>query len=246
MSTVSSFAATSATTGGAAPLRPAERRRWKRWLLAGFGLPVFAIVALNVWVVAGVNGRMSTVEEAPSPSAAVGLVLGTSPRRADGSPNLHFQRRLDAAAALYSAGKVSKLIVSGATSGRYYDEPRDMRAELVSRGVPDAAIVSDPLGVRTLDSIVHAKETYRVRSCAIISDAWHVPRALYIARHIGLPSVGVAAEPVPVRLSLRARSREWLARVLVVLDMHVLGTRPVHAASGAEANLSAVLEPGVR
>lgn len=240
----SSAASTAAADGENSSRRVVARRSWKRWVVAGVGLPVLTVAAVNAWVVASASGRMTAAAEAPSPAAAVGLVLGTSPRRLDGSPNLHFRHRLDAAAALYSAGKVSKLIVSGATTGRYYDEPRDMRAELKARGVPDSAIVSDPLGVRTLDSVVHAKETFHVRSCAIISDAWHVPRALYIADSIGLPAVGVAAEPVPIRLSLKARSREWLARVLVVLDMHVLDTRPVHAATGAEADLSSVPEPG--
>jgi len=243
MSMGSSSAASTAAAGGKTTPGVVPRRSWKRWVLVAAGLPVITVAAVNAWVVAGASGRMSTAEEAPSPAAAVGLVLGTSPRRLDGSPNLHFRHRLDAAAALYSAGKISMLIVSGAKTGRYYDEPRDMRAELKARGVPDAAIISDPLGVRTLDSVVHAKETFHVRSCAIISDAWHVPRALYIADHIGLSAVGVAAEPVPVRLSLKARSREWLARVLVVLDMHVLETRPVHAASGSETDLSSVPMP---
>lgn len=181
---------------------------------------------MNAWVLAGARGRLLTPGEATLPHSPVALVLGTSPRRPDGTPNLHFQRRMDAAAALFASGKADSLLVSGATEGAYYNEPRDMRAELISRGVPDTAILSDPKGVRTFDSVVRLKEEFHATHCAIISDAWHVPRALFIADRIGLHAVGVPAEPIALRESLKARSREWLARVLVVLDVYVLGTRP--------------------
>lgn len=214
------------------------RCRWRRWVIV-LGLAPLAVVAgLNAWVVAGVRGRLHPPGSLEMPSVPVALVLGTSPRRPDGTPNLHFQRRMDAAAALFASGKAGKLLVSGAIAGRFYNEPRDMRAELVARGVPDAAIVSDEDGVRTFDSVVRVKEAFQAGKCAIISDAWHVPRALFIADRIGLEAVGVRAEAVPFRQSLKARSREWLARVLVVLDIYVLGTRPENPPSGLEPDLS--------
>jgi len=200
--------------------------------------PVAVIAALNAWVLEGARGRLHPPASETMRPGHVALVLGTSPRRPDGTPNLHFQRRLDAAAALFAAGKVEKLLVSGATAGRFYNEPRDMRAGLMARGVPDSAIVQDIEGVRTFDSVVRVKEAFHAKSCAIVSDAWHVPRALFIADRIGLEAVGVRAEPVPLRASLKARSREWLARVLVVLDLHVLGTRPETPPTGLEPDLS--------
>jgi SanA protein len=200
--------------------------------------PLALVAAMNAWVLAEGRGRLYGPADPALRRVAVALVLGTSPRRADGSPNLHFQRRMDAAASLFAAGKADTILVSGAKAGRYYNEPRDMRAELVARGVPDSAIVTDEKGVRTLDSVMRVKDEFHTLDCAIVSDAWHVPRALFIADRHGLKAVGVTAEPVPVRLSLKARSREWLARVLVVLDMYVLDTQPVHPPSGQGRDLS--------
>ena len=92
-------------------------------------------------------------------------------------------------------------------------------------------------GLRTLDSVVRAKEAFGLRRCVIVSDGWHVPRALFIARSIGLDAIGAASGELALHDSVKARSREWLARVLVVVDVHVLGTRPVHPADGTEERL---------
>jgi SanA protein len=236
-------AATAPSSGAASPSSPADRqvrtrRRWPRRVALLVLTPLAIIAAMNAWVLAGARGRLHRPSDEALPRVSVALVLGTSPRRADGSPNLHFQRRMDAAAALFAAGKADIVLVSGAKAGRYYNEPRDMRAELVARGVPDSAIVSDEKGVRTFDSVVRVQEEFHALDCAIVSDAWHVPRALFIADRMGIKAVGVNAEPVPVHLSLKARSREWLARVLVVLDIYVLNTRPEHPPSGHGPDLS--------
>ncbi len=91
----------------------------------------------------------------------VALVLGTSKRTRQGWPNAHFTRRIAAAAALYHAGRVRRLIVSGdAHNSRGSNEPADMRAALRELGVPDAAITEDPAGFRTLDSVVRAREVF--------------------------------------------------------------------------------------
>jgi len=216
----------------------AAARRGGRWLLRGGIVAMAVVIGMNGWVTGTARGRLHPPESLVMPAVPVGLVLGTSPRRPGGRVNLHFERRMEAAAALFLAGKVGVLVVSGARTGRYYDEPRDMRAALVARGVPESAIVMDAAGVRTLDSVVRIKKTYRVDRCAIISDAWHVPRALFIADRIGLDAVGVAAQPVPWRQSLKSRSREWMARVLVVLDLYVLGTQPELEPTGDEPDLS--------
>jgi SanA protein len=210
------------------PLRSAGSRtspRWRRLLVSGLLAPLVLVGTLNAWVLGEARGRLHEPTAADMPAVPIAMVLGTSPRRPDGMPNRHFQRRLDAAAALYAAGNVQKLVVSGATAGKYYDEPRDMRAGLIARGVPESAIVQDRRGVRTFDSVLRLKDDFHATRCAIISDAWHVPRALFIADRIGLDAVGVRAQPVPLRHSFKARVREWLARVLVVLDMYVLETK---------------------
>src|SRR5579859_3256618 len=90
----------------------------------------------------------------------VGLVLGTSKMTKRGIENPHFEHRIEAAAALYKAGKVKHLLVSGDNHIKSYNEPDDMRAALMAAGVPAAAITCDYAGFRTLDSVVRAKEVF--------------------------------------------------------------------------------------
>ena len=198
-----------------------KRRSWIRRMLLILLCPLIIVAAINVWVLAATRGKVYRAD-GKTPSEAVALVLGTSKRQENGQPNLHFTRRLDAAAALYKRGQVRHVLVSGANPGPFYNEPRDMKDGLVARGVPAAAITCDTRGWRTLDSVMRARERFGLRRRApIVSDGWHVPRALFIARKCGLDAIGISAAPVPVKNSLKARTREWGARVLVVLDLYV-------------------------
>jgi len=129
------------------------------------------------------------------PPAEVALVLGTSPIGPEGGPNRFFVFRLDAAAELYNAGKVKYFIVSGAVDNRY-DEPLAMRDGLVERGVPADAIYRDPSGDRTVDSIVRARQIYGQTRLIIVSQRFHLSRALFLALHEGIDAWGFEARDV--------------------------------------------------
>lgn len=156
----------------------------------------------------------------------IGLVLGTAKKVSPSQANLHFENRMEAAAELYREGKVSHLLVSGDGGSKYYNEPRDMTAKLISLKIPKQAISSDNSGYRTLDSIVRAKKVYGLENVTIISDGFHVNRALFVAKSMGLDAIAFSSQPVSLKQSLRARVREYLARVLVVLDLYVFDTQP--------------------
>lgn len=201
-----------------------------RWLTA-----VFMIVAM---LVAGLcilashackrasDGRIFTQLESV-PANGVGLVLGTSRLLKSGKSNLHFNQRIDAAAALYHTGKVRHLLVSGDNHVASYDEPDDMRAALVAAGVPADAITCDYAGFRTLDSVVRAKEVFSLPSCTIISEEFHCPRALWIAQEHGLDAIAFAAPDVSLKSwSLRADVRERLARGWCAVDLYLLHRGP--------------------
>ena len=161
------------------------------------------------------------------PANEVGLVLGTSKVTRNGQPNLHFNQRIAAAAALYQAGKVHHLLVSGDNHIASYDEPTDMRNALIAAGVPANAITCDYAGFRTLDSVVRAKEIFNLPRCTIISEAYHCPRALWIARQHGLEAVAFAAPDVGLKSwSLRAEVREQFARTWCAVDLYLLHRQP--------------------
>lgn len=160
------------------------------------------------------------------PYNQVGLVLGTIKELENGNINLYFKYRIDAAEKLYKANKVKYLIVSGDNSRDGYNEPEDMKDSLIKRGIPEDKIFSDFAGLRTLDSIVRAKEIFDQSSFTVISQKFHNERAIFIAQRKGLDLVGFNAKDVNTFKSLKVKIREYLARVKVIIDIYITNTQP--------------------
>lgn len=190
-------------------------------------LAIGAVVAVcNWWVIASTRDRVYPSVDS-LPDNAVGLVLGTSPYARDGGPNAHFAGRMDTAAAVWAAGKVRHLLLSGANPSERYNEPRAMFEALRDRGVPEQAMTLDFAGFRTLDSLIRAQQIFGLERLTIISQRYHGYRSLFIARHRGLDAVAVAAPTNPVvTQSRRTEIREVFARVKAVLDLYFTAKAP--------------------
>ena len=165
-------------------------------------------------------------EHSQVPYSEVGLVLGTSKKLANGSPNPYFYYRLKAAHQLYSTGKVKYLLLSGDNHSKYYNEPMDMKKALLEMGVPSNAIVLDFAGFRTLDSVVRCNKVFGQHKFTIISQPFHNKRAVYLARNLGMETIAYNAEDVNFSLGLKVQAREVLARVKAMIDLHVMNTQP--------------------
>ncbi len=152
------------------------------------------------------------------PTAHYGLVLGTSPKVAPDEANPFYRARVEAAARLYRAGKVRRLILSGHQDA-YYSEPQALRADLIRRGVPPSALIIDSGGHRTWESIRHLCRTSHVDRVVIVSQRFHNARAVFIARWHGVPAVGYNARAVNGWRGVRVRLRETLARLRMAWDM---------------------------
>jgi SanA protein len=178
------------------------------------------------------------------PQNDVALVLGTSKKTAFGHANFHFDQRINAAAALYHSGKVRHLLVSGDNHIASYDEPDDMRDALLAAGVPADAITCDYAGFRTLDSVVRAQQVFGLSRCTIVTEEFHCPRALWIARQHGLDAVAFAAPDVSsLRWSLRVRAREVFARAWCGIDLYVLHRQPHFTGPREPIQLGAAKNP---
>ena len=210
--------------------------RFWRWIVGLFvlGLVVLVILvlALNYWVIGATEGRM--YEDLDSvPYFAVALVLGTS-RSVDGvEENPFFSHRVEAAAALYHAGKVGHFILSGDNRSARYNEPKDMYEVLLSMGVPSSRMTLDYAGLRTLDSVVRSKRVFGQDTILIISQAFHNYRALFLASHKGLEAWAYNAK-FPSIPRPKTRFREYLARCRAVWDLYVWGTEPRHLGEPVE------------
>ena len=159
------------------------------------------------------------------PRREVAVVLGTS-KYANGRLNGFYAGRMRAAAELYKSGTVDGILVSGDNGRQDYNEPEQMKADLVALGVPAEHITADYAGFRTLDSIYRAGDVFGLRSYIVVTQAFHLPRALYLADQKGHDALGLAAYGPGGYWGQRVRAREVLARVQAVLDVEVLRRNP--------------------
>ena len=164
------------------------------------------------------------VNDVPVRYAAV--VLGCV-KKVGGYPNTFFTKRIEAAKKLYDEGKVQYLIVSGDNSHNGYDEPTDMKAALIEKGVPANRIYCDYAGFRTLDSILRARKVFGQPDFIVVSQHFHNERAVYIARRYGMDDVvAYDAADAETGWMVKMYARELLSRVMAVLDVEILQTKP--------------------
>ena len=133
------------------------------------------------------------------PTVDVAVVLGTAPYGVRGQRNRTLSWRLQAGYDVWSHGKARYLIVSGNRIDDYYDEPSRMRDGLETLGVPPEFVYRDPLGTRTWESMIRARDIYGLHSVIVVSERDHLERALFIARHLGLDAWGYAADGTTYR-----------------------------------------------
>ena len=205
-----------------------NRNKLRKVLLAGcFVITVVAMTAfaINEWIVRSTRSAVFT-EMSALPEKDVALVLGTGKLLRSGRENPHFRERIAAAAALYHAGKVKHLLLSGDNHVAGYDEPTDMKESLIALGVPESAMTLDYAGFRTLDSVVRARKVFGQSTITIVTDDFHAARAVFLARHSDVDAVAFCSAKISARFSARTRVREVAARVKAALDIYVLHTRP--------------------
>lgn len=183
----------------------------------GFGLFLF----FCYWWVSRAGGfpLFDSVEQMPANEVA--LVLGTAPVLVSGLPNRYFVSRMNAAAALFHAGKAKVLLLSGNCRDDGYNEPAAMREALTVRGVPNEVLLEDPAGIRTLDSVARAKSVFGLDRLTVISQEFHNRRALFFCKHFQIDGVALNADPAVQHHSWRLTCREFAARAVAVLNVCV-------------------------
>ena len=197
--------------------------RWAKRLLIGGVVVVGAVAAANVYVVTTTRAAIAA-DVAAAPARPDAVVLGNRVLP-DGTPCDELAARLETALALYRAGRAGKLVVSGRT-GAQYDEPAGMAAWLVKRGVPAADVVRDQGGYRTAATMADTAALGK-RSILVVTQGYHLPRSLYLARHAGIDAIGV---PAPSRRdraydTFKVYVRERVARAETVVEVAVRGVR---------------------
>lgn len=206
-----------------AQLPTQARRRWGRWLVLAMAV---LVAAADVYVLAATRARrLGLVADAPAEPYA--MVLGNQVF-SNGTPSRELACRLETGRQLYAAGRAGRLIVSGAAHPELdYDEPAAMATWLEAHGVPRGDLVLDRGGYRTAASMADAAAS-GVRSLLVVSQGYHLPRALYLAGHAGLDAWGVAAVCQGHRNWMQRAQlavRETAARVETIVEVLVRGVR---------------------
>lgn len=176
-------------------------RRWVRVFVAFVALGAVGVLGPWLWVSVASAGRVHSVAEAPTAPVALVLGAGIDP---SGTPSPYLKARLDTAAELYETGKVRVLLVSGDNRTHAYDEPTAMRDYLVAAGVPTESVVLDFAGRDTYDSCQRAHRIFGVDEVTVVSQEYHVVRAVALCRAAGMTTEGVGDVTVRDRFP-----RDW-------------------------------------
>ena len=172
----------------------------------------------NLWMILAVSGRIVSPEEAALQEADCILVLGAGVRE-DGTPSQILAARLDTALSLYEEGVSSRLLMSGDHGREEYDEVNGMKRAAVEAGVPSDAVFMDHAGFSTYDSLYRARDIFQAEKIVIVTQRYHLYRALYIAGALGLDAVGVPAQGEEYSGQTYREVREWAARTKDVVNV---------------------------
>lgn len=197
---------------------------WRRWprlsKLAAVGTAslVLAVAAANAYVLFG-GGREATDRIAAVPPTEVAIVPGALVEP-DGEMSAMLADRVRQAARLYRDGRVEKILVSGDHGGWEYDEPGTMREALVAGGVDPADVFEDHAGFETWATMARARAIFNVREAVVVTQGFHMPRALYLAEAAGIDATGLTADLHEWgHQGDKSTVREILSRVKAVADV---------------------------
>ena len=208
-----------------------RRRTVIRLVGGGVALVAVAVLAANALLVVGGRGGPREGERAQA-----ALVLGAQVRP-DGRLSAMLEDRVRTGVALYESGRVSKLLLSGDHGQAGYDEVGAMRSRALELGVPAEDVFTDHAGFNTWDSVQRARQVFAARSVVVVTQGFHLPRAVFLARRAGLDATGaVASRPGGYgRLGRLNAAREVLARVKAAGEW-VVGRPPRYG--GAEISIA--------
>jgi SanA protein len=205
-----------------------RRRRAIFWSLIAVGIVVvligLAALVTNLIVMRGAHDYIvQSPEDAPHAQCAIVLGAHVYP---DGTPYPMLADRLDTGIRLYELGKVDKLLLSGDHGQTTYDEVNAMLDYVLARGIPEEDVFTDHAGFDTYDTMYRARDVFQVETALIVTQDFHLSRAVYTARTLGLEATGVVADLRPYLSATRSAMREVLARGKAILQLHISHPEP--------------------
>jgi len=200
--------------------------RLLKWLVLLLLTGILAVGGIDLYISWQAKPYIYTdVKEIPHRKAA--LLLGTNKYIAKGKKNYYYLYRIRSAVTLWKAGKIQAIVVSGTNDSKYYNETRSMYKDLIRAGIPQKYITQDFAGFRTLDSVMRAEAIFDLKEYIIISQKFHLERAIFLAKAKGQKVIGFEAKAKKgTKAAYKMKARELLARTKAFLDVYMLHTKP--------------------
>ena len=189
-----------------------KKKRVLRVLVVMFLFAILLPLGISIYLCASVKDQIITLDEATKLDADAILVLGARVWD-NGSPSGVLEDRLDTGISAYQAGVSDRLLMSGDHGQDDYDEVNAMKDYALEQGIPSENIFMDHAGFSTYESVYRARDIFQVKTVLIVTQEYHLYRALYIARALGLDAYGVAADRSVYSGIVGFEAREILARV---------------------------------
>ncbi len=207
-------------------------------IVIGIGITIIAgvvaVAAINIFVMATTASKILDVDEASEKKDVDCILVLGAGVRADGTPSKMLKDRLDKTIELYNSGVSETIIVSGDHRTKDYDEVNTMKNYLIDAGIPSECIFMDHGGLSTYDSMYRAKNIFSVKKAIIVTQKYHMYRAIYVAKSFGIDAYGVSAKEISYSGQTKRSIRELLARIK---DVGYCITKPEAVVTGDKISL---------
>lgn len=200
-------------------------KKMKKILAGLFILFIVSLISSQIWIYKSTKQSIyNNISELPYNK--VGLIPGCNKYVSNGIINYYYTQRINTGVQLYKMGKIDYILVSGDNAHASYDEPREMKKSLIEAGIPKNRIYSDYAGFRTLDTIIRAKEVFRLDQVTFISQNFHNQRGVFIGKNREIDVIAFNAGSGSIRYGLKTRVREIFAKFKMLLDLYILDKGP--------------------
>ncbi|MBQ2980759.1 MAG: YdcF family protein [Lachnospiraceae bacterium] len=207
-------------------------------IVIGIGITIIAgvvaVAGINIFVMATTASKILDVDEASEKKDVDCILVLGAGVRADGTPSKMLKDRLDKTIELYDSGVSETIIVSGDHRTKDYDEVNTMKNYLIDAGIPSECIFMDHGGLSTYDSMYRAKNIFSVKKAIIVTQKYHMYRAIYVAKSFGIDAYGVSAKEISYSGQTKRSIRELLARIK---DVGYCITKPEAVVTGDKISL---------
>lgn len=207
-------------------------------IVIGIGITIIvgvvAVAGINIFVMATTASKILDVDEASEKKDIDCILVLGAGVRADGTPSKMLKDRLDKTIELYDSGVSETIIVSGDHRTKDYDEVNTMKNYLIDAGIPSECIFMDHGGLSTYDSMYRAKNIFSVKKAIIVTQKYHMYRAIYVAKSFGIDAYGVSAKEISYSGQTKRSIRELLARIK---DVGYCITKPEAVVTGDKISL---------